>query len=304
MEKKKVTISTSVGVKLRIDGIHCFPEAEPSVGYLIYPHRHTFHIEACVSVSHDNREIEFFTLKNQLRRYLVDEYWDPSIQCLDFGNLSCEMIARKLAEVFDLDYVKVSEDDNDYAEAFRTVTTTKIEDCTKKEQPQVEKKTVKTKKMIQIVGKLCSGKTYAANDLCKKLIKKGCSVLSIEVGEIIRTLTGKEQRVFDKTLANQAFEEIKKIISAHTEADFVFIVGCRQISLYKKLEQEFSKKIGDTEWNHVACVLDVPDEVRKNRFLARKDTKDNGATFEQLDKQDARLGINDLINYLHKKTKM
>ena len=303
MEKKIVTISTSVGVKLRIDGIHCFPEAEPSVEYLIYPHRHTFYIEACVSVSHDNREIEFFTLKNQLRRYLVDEYWDPSIQCLDFGNLSCEMIARKLAEVFDLDYVKVSEDDNDYAEAFRTITTTKTEDCTKKEQPQVEKK-AQIKKMIQIIGKLCSGKTYAANKLREDLTKKGYSVLSIEVGEIIRALTGKEQRVFDKTLANQAFEEIKKIVLAHTDVDFVIVIGCRQVSLCKKLEQEFSKKINDIQWKHIVYTLDIHDEIRKSRFLARKDAKDNGATFEQLDKQDARLGINDLINYLHKKTRM
>lgn len=109
------TINTSVFCTLQFEGIHNWPTCPiDEVSYLRVPHRHIFHVKATVPVYHDDRDVEFIYLKHRIQEFL-DE-WLPraphvkSIAVYDMKAMSCEMIARKLVEEFNLTECVVSED--------------------------------------------------------------------------------------------------------------------------------------------------------------------------------------------------
>lgn len=88
----------------------------PEVAFLQFPHRHLFYVEVKVSVSHSNREVEFFILKGHLDSYL------DTLKGKDLGSLSCEMIAEAIGEFlvkgtgYIVVSVKVFEDNENGAE--------------------------------------------------------------------------------------------------------------------------------------------------------------------------------------------
>lgn len=100
-------IRSKVFVEIRTSfiGFHAWPDAPEDVAFLRTRHRHVFHVRARKEVLFLNRSIEFFTLKNKITRYIHDHYPDGELY-----NLSCEMFALGLADVFDLAECEVSED--------------------------------------------------------------------------------------------------------------------------------------------------------------------------------------------------
>ena len=109
---------TTVIVKLAVEGIHNFPKAQemfPTVGFLKYPHRHIFHIKASKEVLHDERDVEFIMFKRDINEWLQLQYHDDVEGLLDFGGMSCEMIARNILEYFHCEWVEVWEDDENGA---------------------------------------------------------------------------------------------------------------------------------------------------------------------------------------------
>jgi hypothetical protein len=93
---------------LRVEGFHLWPGAPAEVAFLAHSHRHEFHVRVEVSVSHDNRQIEFITLK----RYVADYLSRNPIS----GEESCEMVAQRISEFVIVDRgwtpvrIEVSED--------------------------------------------------------------------------------------------------------------------------------------------------------------------------------------------------
>ena len=96
------------------EGIHCFPAALEApelaeVSFLGYPHRHIFHFNVQVQVTHNDRDIEFILFK----RWCESLYEDGT---LDLNSKSCEMIADDLYGKIAASYpgrdviIKVSED--------------------------------------------------------------------------------------------------------------------------------------------------------------------------------------------------
>ena len=75
-------------------GFHCWPEAPGPRGYLAHPHRHLFHVEASVTVTHDDREVEFHDLLDAAAAGWPDQ--------LDLGRRSCEQLAEAVAARIDL----------------------------------------------------------------------------------------------------------------------------------------------------------------------------------------------------------
>jgi hypothetical protein len=101
---------TYVYCQTRFIGFHCWEDAPPQVGYLRAVHRHEFHVKLTVKVDHDNRDVEFITMRKQLDKYLNHPH--PSWQL----TISCEMIAQMI-EVhmreqyrYEVASVEVSED--------------------------------------------------------------------------------------------------------------------------------------------------------------------------------------------------
>ena len=82
-------IRTYIVVTLDWVGLHHFPEAQESVSFLAYPHRHKFFIKVTVEVKHINRELEFFTLQKHIKGFLPPEM-------ADLGSTSCEQLAMRV----------------------------------------------------------------------------------------------------------------------------------------------------------------------------------------------------------------
>ena len=117
--KQDVRPAKFIFVTFQKEGIHKYPAAftdpnlatgdEYDVSFLGYPHRHTFHFKVWISVTHDDRDIEFI----QFKRWLEKLYAEGTLQ-LDYK--SCEMMSGDLFDTISNKYpgrevwIEVSED--------------------------------------------------------------------------------------------------------------------------------------------------------------------------------------------------
>jgi hypothetical protein len=117
--RQDVRPNKMIWVTFRKEGMHKYPAAltDPSlatgdeydVSFLGYPHRHIFHFKVWISVTHDDRDIEFI----QFKRWLENLYATGTLQ-LDFK--SCEMMSGDLYDSISQKYpgrevwIEVSED--------------------------------------------------------------------------------------------------------------------------------------------------------------------------------------------------
>lgn len=110
-------ITKFIEVKAQIDMHHFYKNADPKDpinGFLANMHRHIFKVTAVIEVFHDDRELEFFKVKDSLDMWLTQ--YRKKHNGTDF---SCEMVATKLLGNIKLMYprgfertieIKVSED--------------------------------------------------------------------------------------------------------------------------------------------------------------------------------------------------
>ena len=99
-----------IWVQFRKEGIHCYPAAatdpnlatgdEYDVSFLANQHRHIFHFRVWISVTHNDRDIEFI----QFKRWLQNLYRD-SLLTLDYR--SCEMMSDDLHAQIEAKYPSV-----------------------------------------------------------------------------------------------------------------------------------------------------------------------------------------------------
>lgn len=84
-----------IRVRTSFQGIHFWPEAPEEVAFLRFPHRHVFHVAAICEVSHDDRELEFFIVRqamdNVIAKFVPYHEKMPDLKLL--GRESCESIA-------------------------------------------------------------------------------------------------------------------------------------------------------------------------------------------------------------------
>jgi hypothetical protein len=81
---------TFIKVRTEFEGFHRYPNAgsiDPRIGFLENEHRHMFKVEVKISVTHDDRELEFFLVKWALQEF---------IKAGDQDHKSCEMIATDI----------------------------------------------------------------------------------------------------------------------------------------------------------------------------------------------------------------
>lgn len=87
-----MTTKTYIRVRTQFEGFHYYPgasEIDPRIAFLEKEHRHMFHVEVKISVTHDDRELEFFLVK-----WALNEFIESGSQ----NHKSCEMIARDILE--------------------------------------------------------------------------------------------------------------------------------------------------------------------------------------------------------------
>lgn len=80
-------MTADIVVRFTVEGWHHWPGATLQRSYLAHSHRHLFHVEVRLAVTHDDREVEFHDLLDYARTAC------PQGQ---LGAQSCEMIARQL----------------------------------------------------------------------------------------------------------------------------------------------------------------------------------------------------------------
>jgi hypothetical protein len=83
-------MSTYIRVRTQFEGFHFYPSAgsiDPRIKFLESEHRHIFKVEVKISVTHLDRELEFFLVKWALESF---------IKAGKMNHKSCEMIATDI----------------------------------------------------------------------------------------------------------------------------------------------------------------------------------------------------------------
>jgi hypothetical protein len=108
----------SIVVTFQFEGFHCWPNAPEEFRYLGKVHRHMFHVRAVKEVKHNERDIEFIKFKREMEQYACDAFGtlqagsETNYQATTY---SCETMAEKLIEVFQLRSCQVMEDNENGA---------------------------------------------------------------------------------------------------------------------------------------------------------------------------------------------
>lgn len=95
-------MQTYVYCTTRVVGFHNWPNAPFSSEFLKSKHRHEFHIKVIVNVVHNDRDIEFIRLRED-----VDEMFAGGSPVHNFGSKSCEMIAEDIKSILETKEYKV-----------------------------------------------------------------------------------------------------------------------------------------------------------------------------------------------------
>ena len=148
-------------------------------------------------------------------------------------------------------------------------------------------------KFIFVVGQAFSGKsTYI-----KRLQNKYPKMLSIEVGDVVREIKNIHKRAFDKELDKKIAQKIyyKVKTSKNYPCEEIYIVGCRQESLFNSLKNIFEKD--DYKFDYEFIILTAPKNVRFERFCRNKDDdKNKDLSFEDIEQGEKEIGLIDFIN--------
>lgn len=293
-------MKTIIGVKLSVEGMHYYSDASEKHGlpmkFLEFPHRHMFHIEVRVSMKHDNRDKEFILLKREVIEYLHSKYYQEELNVLDFRKMSCEMIAKDLMFVFHADSVKVSEDDENYALVSLEDGECYCDDDIEYKKEEKLKFPSNIKNVTYVFGRVCSGKTTYVDNLIKHLTsqKLNQKTFIFEIGEVVRILKKQEERIFQGSLDQAIFNFIIKKLESNPEIDTVYIVGIRQKSLFLAFEKFF----GPYMINIDRILLNPTTTERRERFDKRNADKDKLLSFTQVELQERKLGLDELILFL------
>jgi hypothetical protein len=88
-----------INVQTKIEGVHRWENAPDKVSFLRNLHRHLFNVSVKLEVTHNDRDIEFFILKNDIENFFENNYpkFHPEmIRLFNFDKLSCEHISEDL----------------------------------------------------------------------------------------------------------------------------------------------------------------------------------------------------------------
>jgi hypothetical protein len=119
--KQDIRPNKMIWVTFRKEGIHKYPAAatDPNlatgdqydVSFLANPHRHIFHFRVWLSVTHNDRDVEFI----QFKRWL-EQLYSSTQSVLSLDHKSCEMMSDELYDTISQKYpdrevwIEVSED--------------------------------------------------------------------------------------------------------------------------------------------------------------------------------------------------
>lgn len=148
-------------------------------------------------------------------------------------------------------------------------------------------------KITIIIGPVCSGKTHLMNAQYQDAIR-------VDVGDIVREVTSDQARTFDKGLGGYIIMRLSKEIddAFSTNSDIV-IVGIRQLSILRTIEQKIKRMIYLTinVIKYERIYLDIEESIRRERYSKRAANKDRHYTFSEIELRDNALGLEELTSH-------
>lgn len=99
---------TKLIITQQVSGFHRWLDAKGTREYLRYPHRHLFTIRVEFKVNQLDRELEFHDMQFMLLEYIANTWpqAEPGHE-VQFGQMSCEQIARAIMDELDVAPVAV-----------------------------------------------------------------------------------------------------------------------------------------------------------------------------------------------------
>ena len=142
-------------------------------------------------------------------------------------------------------------------------------------------------RVLFILGFAACGKsTYIS-----KIRQTGDEV--IETGDIVRELTSKEQRVFNRSLDDNIMKVLRSRIK-QSKAKRIIITSARNMQIVEDIRDFVGRENVDI------IILKTSYSERLKRFNARNAGKDNGLTYDDVLRGDRRLGLDEMIlKYTH-----
>ena len=144
---------------------------------------------------------------------------------------------------------------------------------------------IDNKKIVVVVGRICSGKSVFSQILAKNLELRGRVVKIVDIGDLVREIVNKEERVFKSQLDLKIIERLSSIINSSREDEVVIVVGPRQVSITNSLEGE------KTQFLYLEC----SEQERRRRYLSRNADKDKDLSFEEVEQRENELGMQTVI---------
>ena len=97
----------SIVVTNNFKGYHKYEQAPENVAFLRTQHRHVFNMKTTIEVFHNERDIEFFQLQDELENFVKFFYnrpWEKYVDGIYIG--SCESLAEKVINYLHEKYPK------------------------------------------------------------------------------------------------------------------------------------------------------------------------------------------------------
>lgn len=147
-----------------------------------------------------------------------------------------------------------------------------------------------SKDIILVFGRLCSGKgTY-----CQQYVQNGFT--HITTSDIVKRVSGKSTRDELQQTGNLDQRILSEMIDVIASNRPIVVDGIRQRSIVEGVIAEF----GD----HVELIwLDVPEDIRRERFKTRAAAKDT-KTFDDSEIGDSALGLDDVEKFVRPNAKI
>ena len=109
-------INSEIIIKTSIVGFHNWKDAPKEVEFLRNRHRHMFNIKVGMPVTEHDRQLEFFIEGDKLQTSLIHLFNRNGWGHIEFGGMSCEMIATQILKSRSYySWVEVWEDDENGA---------------------------------------------------------------------------------------------------------------------------------------------------------------------------------------------
>ena len=154
-----------------------------------------------------------------------------------------------------------------------------------------DKRSEKNKSIVLVFGRLCSGK----GTFCQPYLKQGYNHTT--TSDIVKRVSGKSTRSELTKTADLDTQIAEEMIAEIEKSQPIIVDGIRQKSIVERILAHFGESNVELIW------LEVPADIRRQRFTSRAASKDD-QSFDDAEQSDSKLGIDNLESSIKGRSKI